>query len=233
MKSHTVVSPPEWLVARRALLVKEKEFTRLRDELSSARRALPWERVDKVYEFQTADGIRDLGSLFDGCSQLVVYHFMLGPDWEAGCKSCSFWADNFDGIDIHLAHRDVTLLAISQAPLPRIEAYRRRMGWRFRWVSSFGSDFNFDYQVSFRPEQIATGTVMHNYEQRTNSMTELAGISAFCRDPAGTVYHTYSCYSRGLDMLNGAYHFLDLVPKGRDEDELPSTMAWLRRRDEY
>jgi predicted dithiol-disulfide oxidoreductase (DUF899 family) len=233
MKSHTVVSPAEWLVARRALLVKEKEFTRLRDELSNARRALPWERVDKVYEFQTVDGIRDLGGLFEGRSQLVVYHFMLGPDWEAGCKSCSFWADNFDGIDIHLAHRDVTLLAISQAPLPRIEAYRRRMGWRFRWVSSFGSDFNFDYQVSFRPEQIATGTVLHNYQQRTTSMTELAGISAFCRDPAGTVYHTYSCYSRGLDMLNGAYHFLDLVPKGRDEDELPSTMAWLRRRDEY
>jgi predicted dithiol-disulfide oxidoreductase (DUF899 family) len=233
MAEHTIVGNAEWLVARRELLRKEKTFTKARDELSAARRALPWERVAKDYAFETPRGRASLSDLFDGRRQLIVYHFMLGPDWEEGCKSCSFWVDNFNGIDVHLKHRDVTLLAVSQAPLAKIEAYRRRMGWRIAWVSSFGSDFNFDYQVSFRPEDVAAGKAVYNYAPTKTTMSELPGISVFFRDEAGTVFHTYSCYSRGLDMLNGAYHYLDLVPKGRDEAGLPSTMSWLRRHDQY
>jgi predicted dithiol-disulfide oxidoreductase (DUF899 family) len=233
MPEHTIVGNAEWLVARRELLRKEKAFTRARDELSAARRALPWERVAKNYAFETPRGRASLSDLFDGRRQLIVYHFMLGPDWEEGCKSCSFWVDNFNGIDVHLKHRDVTLLAVSQAPLAKIEAYRRRMGWSIAWASSFGSDFNFDYKVSFRPEDVAAGKAFYNYAPTKTTMSELPGISVFFRDEAGTVFHTYSCYSRGLDMLNGAYHYLDLVPKGRDEAGLPSTMSWLRRHDQY
>jgi predicted dithiol-disulfide oxidoreductase (DUF899 family) len=233
MTAHRMVSHDEWLDARKLLLAREKEFTRLRDELSRERRALPWERVEKDYRFDGPDGSETLAQLFHGRHQLIVYHFMLGPDWQDGCKSCSFWADNFDGIDIHLAHRDVTFLAVSRAPLPKIEVYRKRMGWRFKWVSSFGADFNFDYRVSFTPEELAAGEAVHNYAKRQNSMSELAGISVFYKDDAGAVFHTYSCYARGLDMLNGAYNFLDLAPKGRDEDGLPHTMAWVRRHDEY
>ena len=233
MVEHTIVGGAEWVSARRELLQKEKAFTEARDELSAARRALPWERVAKDYAFETPRGRARLADLFDGRRQLIVYHFMLGPDWEEGCKSCSFWVDNFNGIDVHLRHRDVTLLAVSQAPLAKIEAYRRRMGWTIAWVSSFGSDFNFDYQVSFRPEDVAAGKAVYNYAATKTTMSELPGISVFCRDDAGAVFHTYSCYARGLDMLNGAYHYLDLVPKGRDEAGLPSTMSWLRRRDQY
>ncbi len=233
MAEHTIVGNAEWLVARQELLRKEKAFTKARDELSAARRALPWERVAKDYAFETPRGRASLSDLFDGRRQLIVYHFMLGPDWEEGCKSCSFWVDNFNGIDVHLKHRDVTLLAVSQAPLAKIEAYRRRMGWSIAWASSFGSDFNFDYQVSFRPEDVAAGKAVYNYAPTKTTMSELPGISVFFRDDAGTVFHTYSCYSRGLDMLNGAYHYLDLVPKGRDEAGLPSTMSWLRRHDQY
>jgi len=189
--------------------------------------------VAKNYAFETPRGRASLSDLFDGRRQLIVYHFMLGPDWEEGCKSCSFWVDNFNGIDVHLKHRDVTLLAVSQAPLAKIEAYRRRMGWSIAWASSFGSDFNFDYQVSFRPEDVVAGNAVYNYAPTKTTMSELPGISVFFRDEAGTVFHTYSCYSRGLDMLNGAYHYLDLVPKGRDEMGLPSTMSWLRRHDQY
>jgi len=233
MTEHRIVDSAEWLDARRELLRKEKAFTNARDELSAARRALPWERVAKNYAFETPRGRASLSDLFDGRRQLIVYHFMLGPDWEEGCKSCSFWVDNFNGIDVHLKHRDVTLLAVSQAPLAKIEAYRRRMGWSIAWASSFGSDFNFDYQVSFRPEDVVAGNAVYNYAPTKTTMSELPGISVFFRDEAGTVFHTYSCYSRGLDMLNAAYHYLDLVPKGRDEAGLPSTMSWLRRHDQY
>jgi predicted dithiol-disulfide oxidoreductase (DUF899 family) len=233
MAEHTIVGNAQWLVARQELLRKEKAFTNARDELSAARRALPWERVAKDYAFETPRGGASLADLFDGRRQLIVYHFMLGPDWEEGCKSCSFWVDNFNGIDVHLKHRDVTLLAVSQAPLAKIEAYRRRMGWSIAWVSSFGSDFNFDYQVSFRPEDVAAGKAVYNYAPTKTTMSELPGISVFFRDEAGTVFHTYSCYSRGLDMLNGAYHYLDLVPKGRDEAGLKHAMEWVRRHDQY
>ena len=233
MNEHRIVTGNEWTEARRQLLQKEKEFTRARDELSAARRALPWERVEKEYMFETPRGRASLSGLFDGRRQLVVYHFMLGPDWEEGCKSCSFWADNFNGIDVHLRHRDVTLLAVSRAPFAKIEAYRRRMGWTFPWASSYGTDFNFDYRVSFRPEDVAAGKAQYNYALTQTSMSELPGISVFFRDDAGAVFHTYSCYSRGLDMLNGAYHFLDITPKGRDEDGLPQSMAWVRRHDQY
>jgi predicted dithiol-disulfide oxidoreductase (DUF899 family) len=232
MSAHEVVSHAEWTEARKALLAREKEFTRLRDELSAQRRALPWERVEAGYRFDGPEGRQSLPELFQGRSQLLVYHFMLGPDWEAGCKSCSFWADSFDGVDVHLAQRDTALVAISRAPYPKIDAYRRRMGWRFRWVSSHGSSFNFDYQVSFTPEQLAAGKSLYNYALGDNTMSELPGLSVFFRDGA-QVFHTYSCYARGLDALNVAYQLLDLCPKGRDEAALPHTMSWVRRHDEY
>ena len=194
---------------------------------------MPWERVEKPYRFEGPDGALSLADLFDGRSQLIVYHFMLGPDWEEGCKSCSFWADNFDGIPIHLSHRDVTLTAVSRAPLAKIDAYRKRMGWSFPWVSSYGSDFNFDYHVSFTPEQIAAGEAYYNYQIRPNRVSEQVGISVFYKDEQGELFHTYSCYARGVDMLNGAYHYLDLAPKGRDEDGLEFSMQWLRCHDQY
>jgi predicted dithiol-disulfide oxidoreductase (DUF899 family) len=228
---HKVVSSGEWLDARMRLLAKEKEFTQLRDELSQARRDLPWERVDKNYVFDGPNGAESLTELFGGRSQLIVYHFMFNPEWEAGCKSCSFWADSFERNVVHLNHRDVTLVAISRAPLGKIEAFRKRMGWTFKWLSSAANDFNFDYQVSFRPEQLATGEVYYNYRQRKSSMTDLVGISVFYRDADGEVFHTYSCYERGVDMMNAAYHYLDLVPKGRDEGG--RTQFWVRHRDSY
>jgi predicted dithiol-disulfide oxidoreductase (DUF899 family) len=233
VEHHKVVSSDEWIEARKQLLIKEKAFTRLRDQLSQERRDLPWEAVKKDYVFEGPGGRQTLAELFGFRSQLIIYHFMLGPDWDEGCKSCSFWADNFQGIGIHLAHRDVTFLAVSRAPLAKLEAYKKRMGWTFKWVSSFGSDFNFDYHVSFTPEEIAAEEAFHNYAKRQNSMSELAGISVFCKDADRAVFHTYSCYARGLDMMNGAYHYLDLVPKGRDEAGLDYTMAWVRRHDQY
>jgi predicted dithiol-disulfide oxidoreductase (DUF899 family) len=233
VQNHKVISREEWLDARRGLLAKEKEFTRLRDQLSQARRELPWVKIEKDYLFDGPNGKETLSDLFEGRSQLIIYHFMYGPDWEEGCPSCSFWADNFNGIGIHLNHRDITLIAVSRAPLDQLEAYKARMGWSFKWVSSLGNDFNFDYQVSFTPEQVEKGEMIYNYRPGGFSGEEAPGISIFYKNEQGEVFHTYSCYSRGLDMLNGAYHYMDLAPKGRDEDDLPYTMAWLRRHDQY
>jgi predicted dithiol-disulfide oxidoreductase (DUF899 family) len=228
-----VVSHAEWLAARTEFLKKEKEFTRLRDELSQQRRALPWEKVEKRYEFDSTRGKVTLAGLFDGRSQLVVYHFMLGPGWEAGCPSCSYLADHFDGMTVHLANRDTTLVVISHAPLAEIEAFKKRMGWKFEWVSSFGTDFNFDYHVSFTPEERASGQVEYNYASTPPFSEEGPGLSVFAKDAAGTAFHTYSTYARGLDILVGTYNFLDLVPKGRDEAGLNFTMAWVRHHDKY
>jgi predicted dithiol-disulfide oxidoreductase (DUF899 family) len=234
MDMHKVVSHDQWVEARKRLLGKEKEFTRARDALSQERRDLPWERVEKSYLFTGPDGKERLTDLFAGKSQLIVYHFMFDPTWDAGCKSCSFWADNFNGIDIHLKHRDVTLLAVSRAPYTKLEAYRKRMGWTFKWVSSFDSDFNYDYGVSFTPEQIANGAAIHNYGAGKPFGPETVGISVFCKDSNDAVFHTYSCYSRGVDMMNGAYHYLDLTPMGRNEgDQGSNPQAWVRRHDEY
>lgn len=233
MQNHQVVSHEDWLAARTAYLAKEKAFTRLRDELSAERRTLPWERVEKEYLFESLSGKQSLADLFAGKEQLVVYHFMFGPDWEEGCPSCSFWADNFNGIGVHLQHRDTTLVAVSRAPIERLVAYRQRMGWTFPWYSSLHNDFNFDYQVSFLPDPAKQGEYMYNYRKGEFGGEEAPGISVFYRDVDGAIYHTYSTYGRGLDMLNGAYHFLDLTPKGRDEVGLPWPMAWLRRHDQY
>jgi predicted dithiol-disulfide oxidoreductase (DUF899 family) len=230
---HPVVSHEKWISARKAFLAKEKEFTRLRDELSRQRRALPWEAVSKEYVFEGPNGKETLPELFDGRSQLAVYHFMFNPAWTEGCKHCSFWADNFNGIDVHLNHRDVTLVAVSRAPLARIEPFRKRMGWTFKWLSSFQSDFNYDYQASFRPEDIASGAVFYNYSKEKMDMQDREGVSVFFKNASGVVFHTYSSYARGIDMLNGTYHFLDLVPKGRDEDRLEFTQSWVRYHDRY
>ena len=230
MTAHPVVSHQEWLAASRDFLAKEKEFTRLRDELSRQRRELPWERVEKEYSFETPAGPETLADLFDGRGQLLVYHLMFGPDWEEACKSCSFWADNFNGIDVHLAHRDTTLVAVSRAPLAKLDAYRRRMGWSFRWVSSGPGDFNFDYGASSRPGE---ADMDYNFGTMKVGPGEMPGFSAFRRGDDGAIYHTYATYARGVDMLNGAYHLLDLTSKGRDESALPFTMDWVRRRDQY
>ena len=231
---HRVVSHDQWIEARKALLAKEKEFTRLRDELSQTRRALPWERVEKEYVFDGPTGKETLAQLFAGKSQLIVYHFMFDPDWEAGCKSCSFWADNFNGIDTHLRHRDISFLAVSRAPLTKLEAYKKRMGWSFKWVSSFGTDFNFDYGVSHTKEEVAKGTAYWNYKTQKPHDTETVGISVFAKEQNGQVCHTYSAYQRGVDLMNGAYNYIDLTPKGRDESEQgPNPQAWVRRHDEY
>lgn len=233
MENHRIVSRNEWVEARKQHLEKEKEFTRLRDELSAQRRSLPWVRVDKEYIFQGPSGRESLKELFAGKSQLVIQHFMFGADWEAGCKSCSFWADNYNGIVVHLTQRDVAFVAVSLAPISRIEAFKKRMGWSFRWMSSFGSDFNYDYQVSFTPQELANGEVYYNYDWRKVAVTELPGTSVFYQDASGAVFHTYSCYARGLDMMNAAYHYLDLVPKGRDEIGLPYAQSWVRHHDSY
>jgi predicted dithiol-disulfide oxidoreductase (DUF899 family) len=234
IKNHPVVSPEEWLTARTAFLAKEKEFTKLRDELSQQRRELPWEKVEKEYVFDTSNGRRTLAELFDDMNQLVVYHFMFGPDWDEGCPHCSFWADNFNGIDVHLNHRDVTFLAISRAPLAKIDEFKTRMGWSFPWVSSGQNDFNVDYHVSFTPEQAENGTAVYNYAKRTDGHdSEREGISVFYKDEGGAVYHTYSCYARGIDLLNSAYNYLDLTPEGRDEDGPEGVQAWVRHHDKY
>ncbi len=230
IKDHQVVSRDEWLTTRLQLLAKEKEFTRLRDQLSQQRRDLPWERVGREYIFDGPNGKESLAQLFEGRSQLIVYHFMFDPTWEAGCRGCSWWADNFERNVIHLNHRDVTLVAVSRAPLSKIEAFKRRLGWSFKWVSSGANEFNYDYHVSFKPDESQS---YYNYREKKNSMTELPGISVFYKDPDGTVFHTYSCYERGLDMMNAGYHYMDLVPKGRDEEGLPTSQAWVRHRDNY
>ncbi|MGQ3030435.1 MAG: DUF899 domain-containing protein [Ferrovibrionaceae bacterium] len=229
---HPVVSRDEWLVARRALLAQEKEATRLRDRLNAARLALPWVRLDKTYLFETPNGRRTLADLFAGRSQLMVYHFMLGPGWAAGCPGCSFLADHLDGMLPHLGHHDVTLTAVSRAPLAEIDAYRRRMGWRFPWVSSHGEDFNHDCHVSFTPEQLAKGQVGYNFEtiDAAHANDELPGLSAFFRNDDGQVFHTYSSYARGPEELIGTLMLLDRAPLGRNER---TTMDWVRRHDEY
>ena len=233
MQNKNIVSRDEWLEARRKLLREEKEFTRLGDELSLKRRQLPWVKVDKEYSFEGSNGKQSLSELFEDKSQLIVYHFMYGPDWDDGCPSCSFWADNFNGIDIHLKHRDANLVVISRASLGALETYKKRMGWTFNWFSSLGSDFNYDYQVSFTADELEKGKMFYNFDIGNFPADEAPGISVFYKSPEGEVFHSYSCYARGLDMLNGAYHYLDLLPKGRDEDDLDFTMAWLRRHDQY
>ncbi|HUO17434.1 MAG TPA: thioredoxin family protein [Verrucomicrobiae bacterium] len=227
-----VVSHEQWVAARKEFLAKEREFTHLRDELSKKRRELPWEKVEKQYKFEGPEGKETLADLFDGRSQLLVYHFMLGPGWKEGCPSCSYIADSFDGITIHLAARDTTFLAISRAPLSEIEAFKERMGWRFRWVSSFGSDFNYDYHVSRSEQEPEKGHVYYNYEMVEFPSEERPGASAFYKRD-GEVFHTYSTYARGLDILVPTYNWLDLTAKGRDEDQLAHPMAWVRHHDKY
>lgn len=231
-KEMEIVSPAEWLVARKDLLTREKEFTRQRDALSAARRELPMVKVEKNYVFEGPDGKETLADLFAGRSQLIVYHFMFGPGWEEACKSCSYLADHFDGANWHLPHRDVTLVAVSRAPLSEFAPYKKRMGWRFKWVSSHANDFNFDYHVSFTKDEEKANKTYYNYETQEFMSDELPGLSVFFKDDNGDVYHTYSTYARGLDILAGTYNFLDLVPKGRDEDP-DSTMSWVRRHDSY
>jgi predicted dithiol-disulfide oxidoreductase (DUF899 family) len=233
IQTHPVVPHPQWLDARRMLLAREKELTRLQDEIARERRALPWQRIDKPYVFDTPDGPRALADLFEGRSQLLVQHFMFAPGWEQGCKSCSFMADHNDGANHHLARRDITLVAISRAPLADIERFRKRMGWNFRWVSSNGNDFNYDFHVSFTPEQMATGKVDYNFTTQPFPQEEAPGLSSFVRNDQGEVFHTYSTYGRGVEVMMGAYPLMDLMPKGRDEDRLAFTMEWVRHHDRY
>lgn len=228
-----VVTSAEWVAARKELLAKEKEFTRLRDELSRKRREMPWEKVEKEYVFECPNGRESLSDLFDGRSQLIVYHFMFGPDWKEGCPSCSFLADTFDGPRVHLAQRDTTFVAVSRAKLPQIEAFQKRMGWHFKWVSSFGSDFNFDYQVSAKPDENTRGKVYYNYDYTEFPSDERPGLSVFYKSEDGQIFHTYSSYARGLDILLPTYNFLDMTAKGRDEEGLPHPMAWVRHHDRY
>ena len=232
LSEHAVVSHEQWLAARTQLLAKEKEFTRAKDELNRLRRALPWERVEKSYVFEGPDGKQTLGELFAGKSQLLVYHFMFGPEEQEGCPSCSFWADHYDGAGLHLPHRDVSLVVVSRAPLAKIERFKRRMGWRFKWVSSADTDFNFDLGVSFTPDQLKRGAKVYNYQTTNPGMPDREGASVFYKDRSGALFHTYSCYARGIEMLNGTYHVLDLVPKGRDEDP-DDLQSWVRYHDRY
>jgi predicted dithiol-disulfide oxidoreductase (DUF899 family) len=233
LDNHRIVSKDEWLAARSALLKKEKEFTLLRDKLGQQQRDMPWVLVDKEYLFDGPNGKQTLSDLFDGRSQLIVYHFMYDPNWDAGCPSCSFWADNFNGIVVHLNRRDVTMIAVSKAPYTKIGEYKKRMGWNFKWVSSYDNDFNFDYHVSFTPEELSEKKAFYNYNLQDTHSPEREGVSVFYKDTAGHVFHTYSAYARGIDVLNVAYHYLDLVPKGRDEDGHEFPQFWVRRHDEY
>ncbi|MGH9699131.1 MAG: DUF899 domain-containing protein [Candidatus Acidiferrales bacterium] len=235
IESPKIVSQAEWLVARKKLLAREKELTHLRDAVSAERRQLPWVKVDKDYAFDGPSGKVTLAGLFDGRSQLIVYHFMFGPEWQEGCPSCSFLMDHTDGALVHLAQRDVSFAAISRAPWPKIEAFQKRMGWRFKWVSSNGSDFNYDYHVSFKKEEKAKGEVYYNFEMQEFPSEEAPGISVFYKDKNNDndIFHTYSSYARGTETGVGTYSYLDLVPKGRDEDALSFTMAWVRHHDRY
>ncbi|WKB50619.1 DUF899 domain-containing protein [Eleftheria terrae] len=230
---HPVVPRDQWVTARKALLAREKELTQLRDQIASERRALPWVRVEKPYVFATPEGPRRLAELFEGHHQLLVQHFMFAPGWDQGCKSCSFMADHLDGARPHLAQRDLALLVVSRAPLGEIMRFRQRMGWQFRWVSSHGSDFNHDFGVSFTPQEMASGGVNYNYVVQPFPQPEAPGISVFYRDEAGDVFHTYSTYGRGVEVMMGTYPLLDLVPKGRDEDPHDDPMAWVRHHDRY
>jgi predicted dithiol-disulfide oxidoreductase (DUF899 family) len=233
VQTHAIVSRQDWIAARRQLLAKEKELTRQRDALNAERQALPWVRVEKTYVFDTPTGPRTLADLFDGRSQLIVKHFMLGPGWKEGCVGCSFSSDMVDGALVHLEHHDVSYVAVSRAPLAEIEAFRRRMGWQFQWVSAFDSDFNHDYHVSFTEAERASGAIYYNYEMRPIDMDELSGISVFYRDEDGQVFHTYSTYARGTDLLTGVYNFLDITPKGRNEPLRGNLSEWVRHHDRY
>jgi predicted dithiol-disulfide oxidoreductase (DUF899 family) len=231
---HEVVTRDEWIAARKQLLAREKEITRLTDQLNAERRSLPWVRVEKEYIFDTPEGQKTLADLFQGCSQLIIYHFMFGPQAREGCVGCSFFADHVDGPNMHIAHHDVTFVAVSRAPLAQLEAYKRRMGWRFNWVSSSGSDFNYDFHVSFRKEDIAKGKVYYNYEMTDASMEDLHGMSVFFKDDNGAIFHTYSSYGRGDERGLGAYMFLDVTPKGRNETGPGFNLTdWVRRHDKY
>ena len=230
---HKVVSKKEWLAARKALLVKEKKFTHLREQLAQQRRQLPWVKVEKEYVFEGPKGRETLSDLFDGKSQLVVYHFMFGPDWGEGCSHCSFWADHYDGMGVHLNQRDVSFVVVSRAPLAEILPFKKRMGWGFKWVSSFPNDFNYDFHVAFRPEEINKGSVFYNYKNvDLGDMTDREGVSVFYKDKKGDLFHTYSTFARGIDMVNTTYQFLDLVPKGRDENP-EEPQDWVRYHDRY
>jgi predicted dithiol-disulfide oxidoreductase (DUF899 family) len=233
MLHNHVVSRDEWLAARKQLLTKEKELTRLRDQINADRHALPWVKVEKPYVFDGPNGRQTLADLFDGRSQLIVKHFMLGPDWEEGCVGCSFELDHVEGALVHLEHHDVSYAVVSRAPLPKIEAFKKRMGWRVNWVSSYGSDFNYDFHVSFKKEELANGEAYYNYEMRNVGIDELSGRSVFYKDPAGDIFHTYSSYGRGGEMFLGTYHFLDITPKGRDETINGNLTDWVRHHDRY
>ena len=233
MQPPKIVSREEWIEARKAHMAREKEFTRARDRLSEERRSLPWVKVDKRYVFDGPGGRQTLADLFRQRRQLVVQHFMFAPDWNEGCKSCSFWADGFDHMIPHLAARDTTLVAISRAPFQRLDAFKARMGWSFDWLSSADSDFNYDFAVSFKPDEIRSDMKVYNFGTLGFGIEEAPGISVFYRDETGAIFHTYSCFARGLDMMNAAYHYLDLTPLGRHEEGLPYPMDWLRLRDRY
>jgi predicted dithiol-disulfide oxidoreductase (DUF899 family) len=232
--SHPVVNREQWLAERRKLLAREKELMRQNDELAAERRALPWVRVEKRYAFDAPGGQKTLADLFEGRSQLMVYHFMFAPGQKEGCVGCSFVADHIDGAAPHINARDITLVVCSRAPLAEIEPFRRRMGWKFKWVSSNRSDFNSDYHVSFTRDDLAKGPTYYNFEKRTSpSEGEAPGLSVFYKDASGAIFHTYSAYARGLEVLDGAYHFIDLAPKGRDEEGLPFPGSWWRHHDRY
>ncbi len=233
MTEHRIVSRDEWTAARRGLLAKEKEFLRLRDELSSERRSLPWVRVEKNYTFTGPTGSLSLADLFEGRSQLFVVHLMFAPEWEAACKNCSFWADHYNGTVAHLAQRDVSFAAISRAPLAKLQAFAKRMGWTFPWVSSQSTDFNYDFNASFRPEDLSNGTAVYNYAPATMKSSDMPGFSVFAKDERGDIFHTYSTYGRGIEPVNATYQLLDLVPKGRDEAGLPFPMTWVKLHDLY
>lgn len=232
-QAHTIVSPAQYIEARLRLLAAERELTQQREALAAQRRALPWVKVEKSYLFESADGPIALAELFQGRSQLLVYHLMYAPEWDAACKSCTFWADSFDRMVPHLKARDVSFAAISRAPLPKLQAYARRLGWSFPWVSAGANDFNYDFAVSFTREQVERGSGTYNYGVSPADETDLPGYSVLARDEAGAIFHTYSTFARGIDALNPVYQALDLVPKGRDESGLKHTMSWVKRRDEY
>ena len=231
--NHAVVSRDRWIAERKKLLAREKELTQLRDQIARECRALPWVRIEKNYVFDTLGGRRTLAELFEGRRQLLVQHFMFGPGWEQGCPSCSFMADHTDGMTVHLAHRDTTFVAISRAPLAEIERFRQRMGWQFKWVSANGTDFNYDFGVSFTPEEKARNEVTYNYGKQPFESEELPGVSVFYKDDAGNVFHTYSAYRRGVEVMMGTYDLLDLTPKGRDERDVDYKMEWVRHHDRY
>ncbi len=233
MQQHPTVSPDEWLVARTKLLEKEKEFTRLRDRLSAERRALPWVKVEKDYVFDGPGGKQTLADLFGGRSQLIVKHFMFGPDWSEGCVGCSFELDHVAGILVHLAQQDVSYVVVSRGPLAKIEAFKRRMGWHVKWVSSAASDFNYDFHVSFTPDEIARGEAYYNYGRRKIGIDEMSGRSVFYKDENGSVFHTYSSYGRGGEDFLGTYRLLDIVPKGRNERVNGNLTDWVRHHDRY